>query len=388
MRIPVVLAVVALTGACGVASGLAIPTLVDAPLVDADEGLAPLAADVLDARPDDEPMRAHAELAPPAHAAPATPGLAAPAPTPAPAPAANAPGLPVLLLPDGLPLVLRGDAATVPTGTFHAGAGSLRHDPVAPRVRTLLLDDPGVAAPSATAGATSLAPAPARTQIQTAAGHPYVAAGASAARAAAAAGLALGILAVAGLALYHRIRPHAALENETRKIIFDAVCAEPGLGVHAIAQKANVSYSTATYHLERLVGAGMIVMTPDGNKLCYYKNGGAFTEAERKILPIVKNEEARKLLEAILDTPGTYRAALAERLGVTATTINWHLKRLREAGLVDETRQGRNAYLTARVPALRDSFLSLATKVDATDRDVADRLRRYASAYAIGPSGA
>ncbi|HEX8117794.1 MAG TPA: winged helix-turn-helix domain-containing protein, partial [Pyrinomonadaceae bacterium] len=69
-------------------------------------------------------------------------------------------------------------------------------------------------------------------------------------------------LGLAGFALYHRIRPNAALENETRKLIFESVCVEPGLGVHAIAQKASVSYSTATYHLERLVAAGMIVMTP------------------------------------------------------------------------------------------------------------------------------
>src|SRR5581483_9308958 len=156
---------------------------------------------------------------------------------------------------------------------------------------------------------------------------------------AAAAGAAIGVAALLGFALYHRIRPHATLENDTRKAIFEAVCKCPGLGVHVIAERAGVSYSTATYHLERLVAAGMIVMTPDGNKLCYYQNGGAFTETERKILPLVKNDEAARLLEAILDSPGTYRAALAQRLDVTATTINWHLRRLREAGLIEETRQ-------------------------------------------------
>ena len=189
----------------------------------------------------------------------------------------------------------------------------------------------------------------------------------------------LEILAGAGvLALYHRIRPNAALENGTRKAIFDAVCASPGMGVHAIAERTGVSYSTTAYHLERLVEAGMIVMTPDGNKLCYYKNGGAFTEAERRLLPVLKNGEAVRLLEAILETPGTYRAALAERLGVTATTINWHLKRLRETGLVAEVRSGRNAYLYPRVGPLRESLVALAAKVATTDADVAERLRRYA----------
>lgn len=197
--------------------------------------------------------------------------------------------------------------------------------------------------------------------------------------------LAFATLAGVGVLLYHRIRPHAALENETRKIIFDAVCSMPGLGVHEIGRIARVSYSTATYHLERLVAAGMIVMTPDGNKLCYYKNGGAFSESERRILPLVKNEEAAKLFEAILRAPGTYRAALAEQLGVTATTINWHLRRLREAGLVDETRTGRSAHLYARMDSLRPTFLALASKVEEAEPSTAKRLRVYAAAGA--PSG-
>ena len=193
------------------------------------------------------------------------------------------------------------------------------------------------------------------------------------------AGSPLALLGLAGVALYTRIRPTSALENETRKQIFEAVCHAPGMGVHAIAKSAGVSYSTTAYHLERLVEAGMIVMTPDGNKLCYYKNGGAFTETERRLLPILKNEEATRLLEAILESPGTYRAALAGRLGVTATTINWHLKRLREAGLVEEVRAGRNAYLYPRTGALRESLCALALKVGASDVAVAERLRRYAA---------
>lgn len=180
----------------------------------------------------------------------------------------------------------------------------------------------------------------------------------------------------AGVALFTRIHRHSELENGTRKGIFDAVCSQPGMGVHAVAALAGVSYSTACYHLERLVSAGMLVMTPDGNKLRYYQNGGAFTETERKILPLLKNVECARVLEEIVAKPGTYRAELAERLGVTPTTINWHLRRLREAGLVEETRRGRNAFLFARMDALRDALAGLAGKVGAAEPAVALRLRR------------
>ncbi|GEM_PF-3237921 len=291
---------------------------------------------------------------------------------------------PALLLPDGFAFLAPGAPAQ---DALRLDAAPL----AAPRVAAPVLAAPRPAAPetlgvaaAAPQRAPSAASSPSTTSASVAAAHAFVAAPRVDAAGAAAAGAAIGVAALLGFALYHRIRPHATLENDTRKAIFEAVCKCPGLGVHVIAERAGVSYSTATYHLERLVAAGMIVMTPDGNKLCYYKNGGAFTEAERRILPLVKNDEAAKLLEAILDTPGTYRAELAERLGVTATTINWHLRRLREAGLIDEIRQGRNAYLTVRVAAIRESFLSLALKVEGTDGPAADRLRRFAGATTEG----
>jgi DNA-binding transcriptional ArsR family regulator len=161
----------------------------------------------------------------------------------------------------------------------------------------------------------------------------------------AAVAIGLTLLALAPLALYHRIRGNSTLDNATRKTIYDAVCATPGLGVQEIAHLAGVTYSTTSYHLDRLIEAGMVVMSGNGNRLRYYKNGGQISEEERRLLPILENAEVCRILEAILDRPYTYRAALAERLGVSTTTINWHLKRLLELGLVRETREGRSAHL-------------------------------------------
>lgn len=387
MRFPIVATLVALTGIAGLAaatvplSPLETATLlpVETPALPALD--TPVAADLVDAREVLLAPRLDAPVSP-AAPAPAIPLLAPEAPVPA------STSAPVLLLPDGFAFLAPGAPSNLAglrldTSALPVAAPAL---PEAPLVETPL------AAPEAPRADAPAPLAPAATPVEestAAASHAYVASPASGrVVAAAAAGAAVALLGVAGLALYHRISPHATLENDTRKVIFEAVCASPGLGVHAISEKAGVSYSTTTYHLERLVAAGMIVMTPDGNKLCYYKNGGAFTETERRILPLVKNDEASRLLEAILDTPGTYRAALAERLGVTATTINWHLRRLREAGLIEELRQGRNAYLHVRLGAVRESFLPLASKVEPTDPAAAARLRRFADIGGVVPQAA
>lgn len=289
-----------------------------------------------------------------------------------------------LLLPDGALLadlagIVRADDAALASADGAATTGGSLPDA---RVRDLEAGTPGTLGMSSGAPASGTTSPPlARTETASAAavktGAPVD--GDGRVGLAVAGGMAAAsLLCLLGLALYHRIRPAAALENDTRKVIFNAVCERPGLGVHDIADAANVSYSTATYHLERLVGAGMLVMTPDGNKLCYYKNGGAFNESERRLVPILKNREATRLLESILESPGTYRAALAERLGVTATTINWHLRRLREAGLIDETRQGRNAYLHPRADHLGATLRALMEKLGPDEVEAAQRLLTYA----------
>jgi len=375
VRFPLVLVVT--TCAAGIAAGASF-----APALDEIKGLGPV-LDILDVEPNDIRVMTSLDgadavlgtpLAMPGAPEAALPGVHATLRALAVAPAF----LPFPLLP-GDEMLVGGNDILFPHGLAGSSPG-MAHQAFAQRqagapLATTLPSDPAPAtAPPAASRSSGTTPTDdARAQSTLVAPPPP----SGTIAVVAASGAALGFLGLLGVALYHRIRPTTTLENDTRKQIFDAVCQTPGLGVHLIAEQAGVSYSTATYHLERLTAAGMIVMTPNGNKLCYYKNGGAFTEVERRILPLLKNDEAAKLLDAIMENPGTYRAALAERLGVTATTINWHLRRLREAGLVQEDRQGRNAFLYANVLIMQQSLPGLALKLSAADVTVTDRIRRY-----------
>lgn len=162
--------------------------------------------------------------------------------------------------------------------------------------------------------------------------------------------------------LYHRIKGHDVLENETRKAIYDEVCREPGLGVKDLAESADVSYSTASYHLQRLEDADMVVSSKRGKKLCYFQNGGTYDERERELLKVLRNEEAMRVFLDIHGNPGTYRTRIAERLDVSTTTVNWHLDGLVDAGLVRENRDGRTAHLYVDQQRLDDRVRPLLDK--------------------------
>lgn len=192
---------------------------------------------------------------------------------------------------------------------------------------------------------------------------------------AAAAAVAVGLLIALPLALYSKIRRDMTLVNDTRRAVFEAVVNHPGLSIQEVARRAEISHSTAAYHLDRLASAGLVVATGDGNKVRYYRNGGRFSEQERKLLPCLENAETVRVLETVLHRPWTYRAEVAQALGVTATTVNWHLKRLFGAGMLSEAREGRSAYLFVDRAALHAACHGLHEKVpDSPAREAAGRI--------------
>lgn len=172
-------------------------------------------------------------------------------------------------------------------------------------------------------------------------------------------------------AMYSRVKAEGSFENGTRRRIFDVVRARPGQSIAEISAAVGVSHSTASYHLDRLLEFNLLAATPDGNKTRFFVNGGAYTEEERRVLTALSNAETRRLLATVVANPGCYRAELTTRLGVSSPTVNWHLARLLQAGLVREEHRGRNRYLFTDVPRLRGLLGTLGQKTSGTEYDPA-----------------
>lgn len=159
------------------------------------------------------------------------------------------------------------------------------------------------------------------------------------------------------------------LENETRRDVYERVVDHPGTTIADAADAAGVSHSTATYHLDRLADAGIVVALEDGNKVRYFPNAGAYDRDERRCLAILENPTTRDVLAAIADLEPTYRAEVADALGVSTPTVNWHLERLGDCRLLADGAAGDRR--TLEVDRDRATLLldSLAGKLDDTNVD-------------------
>jgi predicted transcriptional regulator len=173
----------------------------------------------------------------------------------------------------------------------------------------------------------------------------------------------VGVPTIGGLALYHRIRSNNTLNNKTRQAVYDSVVRSPGIGVNDAAKAAGCSYSTAAYHLERLVEERLLVASEDGRRARFFKNGGAFSQAEREFVPILQSDECMDVLQTIVENPWCYRAEVAQKLSVSGPTVNWHLKKLMGAGVVKEMREGRISYLYADKKLLTNLGANLIGKL-------------------------
>lgn len=173
----------------------------------------------------------------------------------------------------------------------------------------------------------------------------------------------VGAPLVGGAALYHRIRSNHTLNNKTRQAVYDAVVRNPGIGVNDAARAAGCSYSTAAYHLERLVEERLLVASEDGRRARFFKNGGAFSQGEREFIPVLQSDECMAVMQVIVENPWCYRAEVAQKLGVSGPTVNWHLKRLMKVGVVKEMREGRVSYLYADKKLLAQLGANLIGKV-------------------------
>jgi predicted transcriptional regulator len=167
----------------------------------------------------------------------------------------------------------------------------------------------------------------------------------------AAAGL-VGLLAYAlmpaksgALGLFSRIGNQQVLEHPLRQQITDLVAAEPGIHFQELVRRLDAGRGTMEHHLRKLVSANVLTMQVSQGFTCFFPKG----KVDRHMMaaaPVLKSEGARQILQAIQANPGVPAQDVAATIGLTPSTVNYHLKRLVASGLVSHARQGRFILLT------------------------------------------
>lgn len=171
--------------------------------------------------------------------------------------------------------------------------------------------------------------------------------------------LKFGLFNLLGAPLYTRIKRDEVLGHDVRQRIYDIVTDDPGVSISAIADRAEVGWGTAVYHLGVLEDNDLVVSMRDGRYKRYYRNGGRF-KGKKEALAAIHNETTRDVVEAVIANPGITQTGLCDELGISAPLAHWHLDRLKEADVVEQERDGRykRHYVADRAETILEPHLT------------------------------
>lgn len=142
------------------------------------------------------------------------------------------------------------------------------------------------------------------------------------------------------IGLFSRIGDDEVADHPRRRRILDLLDEHPGMHFKALARALDIGHGTLEHHLAKLEDAGMVTVHATQGYRCYFRTA-QLTRDEQRALTRLRSPTARQILALVERDPDTSQRAIAQAVGVTVSTVHYHLDRLVEAGLVAPTDQGR-----------------------------------------------
>lgn len=128
--------------------------------------------------------------------------------------------------------------------------------------------------------------------------------------------------------------------GETAEKIWQFIQANPGCHLRKIKEMIQVSQGTVQYHTDRLEKNGKVTSTRSGLYKHYFPIG-VFQNNEKEILQILSQETIRQILMFIVEQQAPTQTDIVNSIGLSASSVNWHMRRLIDFRLVEEIKEGK-----------------------------------------------
>lgn len=140
--------------------------------------------------------------------------------------------------------------------------------------------------------------------------------------------------------LYSNISDAEILDDPNRAGIYSLIQAEPGISTKDIADRLDLAWGTVTHHLGKLEKRRFVVSKKYGKYRRFFANGAGGVQ-EKDALAVLRLDRTGDVAALIQQQPGMTQKAVSQVLGVSSSTILWHVKRLEEVHLVRKVREGK-----------------------------------------------
>jgi predicted transcriptional regulator len=126
------------------------------------------------------------------------------------------------------------------------------------------------------------------------------------------------------------------LKTEIRKNLYNYIDEYPGSHLREIARELDLKPSNAAWHLRKLEQTNLVRSRVIGGKKVYYLvEGGADARIEAIAESILKNKNARNIMNYLVNNPGKHLLEIATSLKLNHHTVKWHISKMYMAELID-----------------------------------------------------
>lgn len=152
------------------------------------------------------------------------------------------------------------------------------------------------------------------------------------------AGTVVAGAALLGFALVTRyVSPKEALSNPQRAMLYGYVRGHPGVHLKQLSEEFAMKTSSILWHVRKLEAAELVHSDrANGFRVFYPVAGGIEIKRVSRAITALHNGNAERIYETVERRAGASVRDVAERLGMHGGTVRWHLRKLREFGLVEE----------------------------------------------------
>jgi predicted transcriptional regulator len=149
------------------------------------------------------------------------------------------------------------------------------------------------------------------------------------------------VIVILGLIIfaYTRIRREDLLNQENRKRIYEFINENPGEHFRALQRAVDLEVGVLSHHLNVLEKEQLIVSEQDGNNRRFWAAGVKHDLDQVHLSRIQEN-----ILKQIDMDPGITQAQIAKKIGVSRKVVFYHVKFLRNAGIVREEKEKRKTH--------------------------------------------
>ncbi|MDR7666936.1 winged helix-turn-helix transcriptional regulator [Methanosarcina sp. Z-7115] len=131
-------------------------------------------------------------------------------------------------------------------------------------------------------------------------------------------------------------------DNSSQSKVYAYIKTIPGTYTSEIAKKLNLDRGAVKYHIKNLKAQSKIEAFKDGEKIRYFENNFSYDNEEKRIISVLQNITSKRIVSEIQNNKCTTNATLAQEIGVSRATISWYIRNLKDIGIVQETKKGRN----------------------------------------------